>query len=123
MKKAKKVKTTLDSLAGSIDTLTRAVDRKIEGLAQSIDNLAKSAKKGFETQAESLEELARMVADGFADTATKTEVKALEKRMGILEVGQEAIVLRLDNVSYKSEVENLGRRVAVLEKKVGITNK
>lgn len=62
-----------------------------------------------------IDDLARMVAEGF--NGMEKRFTGLENRMDILERGQEDIKLRLDNVAYRFELQDLDRRVTRLEKK------
>lgn len=73
-----------------------------------------------------IDDLAVLVAKGFENTATKestatkADIARLEKRIDILEHGQEDIKLKLDNVAYRFELVELQRRVELLEKRSGI---
>lgn len=66
-----------------------------------------------------LDDLATMVKGGFDDLGEKMEKRfeKVEKRLGTLEEGQEAIRLRLDNVPYRFEFTELQKRVEALEKR------
>ena len=72
-----------------------------------------------------LDTLAGMVKRGF-DGADKRFDKVdsrfdkIDSRLGNLEQGQDEIKVRLDNVAYRFEVEDLQRRVKKLEFKLGI---
>ncbi|MCL5436122.1 MAG: hypothetical protein M1275_03515 [Patescibacteria group bacterium] len=66
-----------------------------------------------------LDTLAGMVAGGFSDMDRRF-VK-IEERLLSVEQGQEEIKLKLDNVAYRFEVQELQRRVALLERKAGIS--
>ncbi len=57
------------------------------------------------------EDLARIVKNGFDD---------VYKKLRGLEQGQEDIKLRLDNVAYRFEVQELKKRVEKLELKLGL---
>ena len=48
---------------------------------------------------------------------TKKSFESVDKRLGHLEQGQEDIKLRLDNVAYRFELQELTRRVTLLEKR------
>jgi len=67
-----------------------------------------------------IEDLAVMVAKGFENTSTKADIARVEKRLDILEDGQEQIKLKLDNVAYRFELIELQKRVDLLEKRAGI---
>lgn len=80
----------------------------------------KKPKKNIE-----LDDLALMVAEGFNDVsdkqiATREDIKKLDKRIANLENGQEQIRMRLDNVAYRFELQELQKRVDHLEQKAGI---
>lgn len=68
---------------------------------------------------DSTESLARMVNSGF--NSVQKEINGMKSEMNDrlkkLEIGQEDIKLRLDNVAYRFELQNLERRVILLEKK------
>jgi len=78
------------------------------------------------------EDLARMIKKGFDDHDKRlnsvdkrfdkvdSRLGKIDLRLGNLERGQDEIKVRLDNVAYRFEVEDLQRRVKKLELKVGI---
>lgn len=68
--------------------------KKIDSLTELVDKLAAATKRGF---------------DG------------VNIRLNKLEQGQEDIKLRLDNVAYRFELQELERRVTLLEKKARFT--
>jgi len=49
----------------------------------------------------------------------KSDMHGLKSIVARLEQGQEEIKLKLDNVAYRFELQELQRRVVLLEKKVG----
>jgi hypothetical protein len=53
--------------------------------------------------------------------ATKRDFDGVNIRLDKLEQGQEDIKLRLDNVAYRFELQELERRVTLLEKKARFT--
>lgn len=70
-----------------------------------------------------IEDLAGMVQRGFSDVAGQIndltgQIKKVQKRMDVLERGQEDIKLRLDNVAYRFELKELENRVKILERKL-----
>lgn len=72
-----------------------------------------------------LDDLALMVGKGFNNVdktliATRDDIHKLDKRIAVLEAGQEQIKLRLDNVAYRFELVSLKDRVERLEIKAGI---
>jgi len=69
------------------------MDQKITKVDQNLDNLAIITKKGFDQT---------------------------EKRFNNLENDHEQIMLRLTNVAYRFEINELKQRVEKLEKKAGI---
>lgn len=71
------------------------------------------------------EDLARMIKGGFDDHDKRfdkvdSRFDKIDLRLGNLEQGQDEIKVRLDNVAYRFEVEDLQRRVKKLEFKLGI---
>ncbi|MFH1171233.1 MAG: hypothetical protein V1778_01680 [bacterium] len=65
------------------------------------------------------EDLARMIAEGFAQTATKSELHAVEGRLTRVEMRLTTVEEKVDRALY-SEYTHLERRVTRLEKKTGI---
>jgi len=66
-----------------------------------------------------------MVDNGFNHVdktlvATRVDIHNLDKRMAVLEGGQEQIRLRLDNVAHRFELVEIQKRVEKLEHKAGI---
>ena len=82
----------------------------------TIDELALEMREGFRRVDKTIEELARMVAEGFNSMGNRMD--GFEKRMSGLEIGQDDIRNKLDNVAYRFELVELDKRVRVLEKKV-----
>ncbi len=85
-------------------------------------------KKKAKKKEISLDHLAGMVAEGFENVdksivATRQDIHNLDKRIAILEGGQEQIRTRLDNVAYRFELIELRKRVQHLEQKAGIKYK
>ena len=75
------------------------------------------------------EDLARMIKKGFdhndkrfekMDEKMDKRFDKVESRLDNLEQGQEEIKLRLDNVAYRFEVEDLKKRVKKIEFKLGL---
>lgn len=68
------------------------------------------------------EDLARMVQNGFDEMKGRVDKRfdKVESRLDILEQGQEDIKLKLDNVAYRFELEDLEKRVERLELKTGL---
>ena len=62
-----------------------------------------------------IEDLAVMVQKGFSGLADE-----MNNRFTVVENRLEKIELRLDNVAYRFEVQDLERRVTVLEKKAKV---
>jgi hypothetical protein len=73
----------------------------------TIDNLADMVKQGFDHVSSEI-------------TGLTTGFNRIEKRLTVLEQGQEDIKLKLDNVAYRFELVELQRRVELLERKVGV---
>ena len=74
-----------------------------------------------------INDLAGMVQKGFEGVdkrfdAVDKRFERMERQMVILEDGQEQIKLRLDNVAYRFELNDLEKRVQLLEKKAGVKN-
>ena len=65
-----------------------------------------------------LENLAGMIKKGF-DENTKQH-RQIFNRLDNLEQGQEEIKLKLDQVAYRFEIEELNRRLKRVETKLGI---
>jgi len=65
-----------------------------------------------------IEDLAVMIKKGF--DSVDERFNKVEKELKELRAGQEDIVLRLDNVAYRFELNELKQRVFVLEQKAGI---
>jgi len=71
------------------------------------------------------EDLARMVKRGFDNVDKKFDdvdkrFDDVDKRFHTLEQGQEDIKLRLDNVAYRFELQDLEKRVEKMELKLGL---
>ena len=95
---------TVSDLAGSMGGL----EQKAETLSQKNEDLAHK----IDGVAHTVNDLARMTAEGFAQTASKTNLHAVEGRLTIVEA-------KLDRALY-SEYANLEHRVTRLEKKTGV---
>jgi len=67
----------------------------------------------------SLEHLARMIAKGFGGVDKRFD--KVDERLDTLEQGQEEIKLKLDHVAYRFEVQELDRRLKLVEQKLGLT--
>lgn len=121
-------------------------DKKVD---QKIDKLAKITAQGFIDQDkktdQKIEKLTTIMTQGFINQDKKTEDKIdnlarlvvngheelkhefnskfsqMDNRMNRLEIGQDDIKLRLDNVAYRFELNELNKRVSVLEKKVSFS--
>jgi hypothetical protein len=119
MKTTTKKKATLDTIATSIDDLDKTVDTKINVLAQAFDVFTETVDTKMNVLAKTIDlkidGLAQAVTKGFADQAVRMD--SMETRILNLELGQENILLRLDNVAYKFEVVDLHRRVDILERR------
>lgn len=79
-----------------------------------------------------IEDLAVMINKGFNGMSgvmnkqfgeVGKQIGEINKKLDILEIGQEDIKLRLTNVAYRFEVEELERRLIILEKKAGIVRR
>ena len=88
----------------------------INDLARTTNGLIKNVNK----IATSLDDLARMVKEGFDEVhgTIKAGFDKVDNRLTDIEKGQEEIKLRLTNVAYRFELEELGKRVKALEKAV-----
>lgn len=64
-----------------------------------------------------IEDLAMMVQRGFGETAKKGEVN---ERFNQMENRLEDIQLKLDQVAYRFEIEELNRRLKRVESKLGL---
>ncbi len=72
-----------------------------------------------------LDDLAVMIANGFNEVSdnfkgNRQEHEKIFNRLGNLEQGQEEIKLKLDQVAYRFEVEELNRRLRLVEIKLGM---
>ena len=74
----------------------------------TIDDLAVMIGKGFEDLSERMESLKE---------DNSQEHKIMKGKLNSLEVGQEDIKIRLDNVAYRFELVELQKRVEILERK------
>lgn len=63
-----------------------------------------------------LEKLAVMIKSGF--DSVEARLLNIENRTSSLEIGQEDILMKLDNYAYKFEVNDLRKRVAKIEQKI-----
>jgi len=97
-------KVTLEKLAERMDKGFQGVNQKIDHLASAVD--------------EKIDGLALAVAKGFEGVDKRFD-KA-ETRLDNLEQGQEAIKVRLDNVPHRFEVQELDKRLKVVETKVEV---
>lgn len=68
-----------------------------------------------------IDDLASLIKHGFDHV--DDQFKVVNHRLTNLESGQEAILLRLDNVAYRFELVDLEKRVYRLETKTGISRK
>jgi len=94
---------TVSDLSKTVGGLSKTVDglsKTVNNLSETVDNLAIITKKGFDA-------VYKDMRKGFSD---------VDKRMEKFETGQEDIKLRLDNTAYRFELEELKKRVTVLEK-------
>jgi chaperonin cofactor prefoldin len=83
----------------TLAAIERLLNRKLdEKLDERFDQLGSSLQQNFDD------------IDQRFDT--------VDKRLGSLEEGQEHIRLRLDNVVYRFELNELNQRVTVLEQKI-----
>lgn len=71
-----------------------------------------------EAVVEALEPLATAVQQDFLKINGRFD--KVDARLENLETGQEEIKLRLDNVAYRFEVQELDRRLKIIEAKLGI---
>ncbi|MFH0792299.1 MAG: hypothetical protein V1905_03745 [bacterium] len=72
-----------------------------------------------------LDDLATMIANGFNEVSdnfkgNRQEHEKIFTRLDNLEQGQEEIKLKLDQVAYRFEVEELNRRLRLVEMKLGM---
>jgi hypothetical protein len=63
-----------------------------------------------------LEKLAVIIKSGF--DSVETRLLNIENRTSSLEIGQEDILIKLDNYAYKFEVNDLKKRVTKIEQKM-----
>ncbi len=93
----------------------KKVKKKItlESLATSIENLAQMTARGFEHIHDTMVTKGEL-KDELKNLATKADLTKIERT-------QEDMKLRLDNVAYRFELQDLQQRVTRLEHKTGIT--
>lgn len=118
MKKAIKNKITLQAIMDSIEQLSAKHDLQMLDVINKIDTFSENFERKLD---DGLSGLAAMVNDGFTDHSKRMDrieglLDRTETRLSNLELGQETIVSRLDNVAYKFEIVDLHRRVEVLER-------
>ena len=87
----------------------------LENLSEKIDNGFKKADQKID---ERIDQLALVVKNGF-DENTKQH-QQIFNRIDNLEQGQEEIKLKLDQVAYRFEVQELDRRLKRVEAKLKI---
>jgi archaellum component FlaC len=78
-----------------------------------MESMTKKVKKNI-----TLDDLAGMVKSGFDGVEKRFD--KIETRLGGLENGTEEIKLKLDQVAYRFEIEELDRRLKRVEAKMGI---
>jgi len=78
------------------------------------EGLARMIKKGFDHNDKGFDKIEGRVGK------VEGRLDRIEVRLDNLDQGQEEIKLRLDNVAYRFEVEDLKKRVKKLELKVGV---
>ena len=81
-----------------------------------VESLTKQDIK--EAVVEALEPLATAIQQDFLKINGRFD--KVDTRLENLETGQEEIKLRLDNVAYRFELQELERRIKILENKAGI---
>jgi len=81
----------------------------------SIDDLAVMINRGFEAVDKRFDELDERFK------AVDSRLDAVEKRLGLVETGQEDVKLRISEVAYRFELNQLEKRMEVLEQKVGVS--
>ncbi len=86
----------------TISTATNGLIKKVNSLVATVDDLARSVKEDFD-------EVHGTIKAGF---------DKVDNLLTALENGQEEIKLRLTNVAYRFELEELEKRVKALEKAV-----
>jgi len=69
-----------------------------------------------------IDELGMMVKHGFDDVqqGMNNRFDKIDKEIKELKQGQENIELKLSNVAYRFELEEVKQRVIILEKKLGV---
>ena len=82
------------------DQKIKKINKTIEQIEKTVDKLAVATKNGFDK--------------------TGADLIDLKKDTHQLKNGQERIELKLDNVAYRFELNELSKRVKILENKVGI---
>lgn len=109
----------LDGKFESIDLRFNAIDHRFE----LIDLRFNAIDAHFERLEFSLKESFNAIEDRFDSMDRRFEAidlrfDGMDGRLGNLEDGQDQIRLRLDNVAYRFELNELSQRVTVLEQKI-----
>lgn len=100
------VASSVKTVAASLATSTASLTSSVAAVATSLDQLAISVKEGFD-----------VVDERFDGVDQRFE--RVDHRLDQLEQGQDEIKLRLGNVAYRFELNDLGQRVDRLERRVG----
>jgi len=100
------------SLSVTLEAIGQLFDQKLEEkIEKKIDALAISVKAGFDA----IDERFNGVDEQFCRVDER--FIGVNTRLTHLEQGQKDIRLRLDNVAYRFEINDLSRRVTILEQR------
>lgn len=104
----------------TIEDLARHMDRRFDETEKNTNRRFDENEKHTDKKIdEKIEDLARITKKGF--DAVDRGFGENSREHSLLESGQEDIKLRLDSVAYRFEFVELQKRVARVEKKVGIS--
>jgi hypothetical protein len=116
------------SLSEQIEKIDKFLEKLAKQTSLQINDLSKSFKVlsgRFDNLSGKFDHLSTSVSGQIDDLAqiTKNSFDDVDGRLGGLELGQDAILIKLDNYAYKFEVVDIKQRVNRLEKKTGIKDK
>ena len=101
------------------DLTKEYLDKNLKELATKDDLTRLATKEDLTKQTKELKAFTEGQTESLARIIAETVVLPMDKGFNNLERGQEDIKLKLDNVAYRFELQELQRRVELLEKKAG----
>ncbi len=84
----------------------------------NLNQLAERMDKGFTSVHKKIDDLTDITRNSFNEVDRR--FNKVDKRFDVVEQRLENIELKLGNVAYRFEIEEVVRRVNILEKKVGL---